>query len=263
MVAAIGLARLLASRVRPMAGVAVVLIFASSMGLTMWRNEDWKDEYRLFSRTVEDSPLSTMAKVNLGYVHVDRGEYALAIGEFHDALRLMPETPRTLLGLGVAYSMLGHHDDAVAYGERALAGEPESAVIHSNLGAIYANAGAFDRAVTHYTEALRQHPQNPLGRYNLAVALANRGRYHEAVAELETADRLARLYLENGHAGYRARALVYEQHDPGRAIMSWERYVNSLNAISNPTLFQAAEARNARVRLEWLRKNSLNGARGQ
>ena len=258
--AAIGLARLLASRVRPLAGVAIILIFVSYMGLTMWRNEDWRDEYRLFSRTVEDSPLSTVAKVNLGYVHVDRGEYALAIQQFHDAVRLMPETPRELIGLALAYSMVGYHNEAVAYGERALAGEPESRVIQANLGAIYANAGSFDRAVMHNLETLRLHPQNPLARYNLAVALAQLGRYQEALAELETADRQAKHYLLNDHAGHRFRALVYERYDPRLAIMSWERYVTALKAISNPTLLQAAEAQNARVRLEWLKKNSLNGA---
>lgn len=261
--AGIGLAGLLTPRVRPLAGVAIVLIFVSYMGLTMWRNEDWKDEYRLFSRTVEDSPLSTMAKVNLGYVHVHRGEYALAIREFHDALRLMPETPRALLGLGLASSMLGYGDDAVAYGERALAGEPGSAVIHANLGAIYSNAGAFDRAVNHFLEALRQHPQNPLIRYNLAAALANLGRYGEAKEEMETADRLTKLYLVNEQTRHRFRALVYERYDPRLAIMSWERYVTALNAISDPTPLQASEAQNARARLAWLKKNSLNGAQGQ
>jgi tetratricopeptide (TPR) repeat protein len=123
--------------------------------------------------------------------------------------------------------------------------------------------GAFDRAVIHFREALRQHPQNPLIRYNLAAALANLGRYQEAKEELETADRLVKLYVANDQTRYRFRALVYERYDPRLAIMSWERYVTALKAISDPTLLQAAEAQNARVRLEWLKKNGLNGAQGQ
>jgi tetratricopeptide (TPR) repeat protein len=263
MLAAMGLTALLtsprvlaSSRGQRLAGLAICLLSLSYMGLTMLRNEDWRDEYRLFSRTVETSPLSALARVNLGYVHVRRGEYPLAIQQFQDALRLAPDTPRALVGLGVALSMVGSHGAAVAHGERALAREPESPVVHANLGTIYSNAGMLEKAITRYREALRKKPENVLSRYNLAVALASLGRSREALTELEIADRLAKLYLPDGRTALRFRALVLERSEPALAIPAWERYAAALSAIHHPTEFQVQEIQNARARLEQLRQNT-------
>lgn len=88
------------------------------------------------------------------------------------------------------------------------------------------------------------------------MTLAKLGRQREALAELENADRLAKLYLPDDQTGYRYRALVYEHSDPKLAILTWERYVTVLSAIANPTQLQTYEVQNARVRLEWLKKSA-------
>lgn len=83
--------------------------------------------------------------------HFDRGRYAEAIDEIQEALELNPEFPDLLNQLGLARSMNGDREGAVAAFQRAL---------HLN---------------PHYVEA----------RLNLAIVLNDLGRYDEALREFE------------------------------------------------------------------------------
>ncbi len=235
-------------------GLGVVLV--AGMSLTMLRNEDWKNEFRLFSRTAEDAPASPRARTNLGYVHLRRGELGAAIDQFERSLALDPDRPDTLIGLGVAYSVEGRHRDAQRYGERALALDPRNPTVQGNLASIYANAGEYARAVAHYRASLRQKPDNPLARYNLAVALAGLGRQDEAMRELASADALATRYLRDRRMSYRTRALVLERSDRERAIEAWTEYIAVLNALPDPTPFDLHELESARGRVARLRDRS-------
>src|SRR5258707_8755659 len=84
-------------RAAPTLGLVVLLL--AYFVLTLWRNEDWRDEDRLYSRMAEASPASAVPHVNLAFVQLPRGEIASANEQLREAVRLAPGNPRAQAAL--------------------------------------------------------------------------------------------------------------------------------------------------------------------
>jgi Tfp pilus assembly protein PilF len=217
--------------------------------LTLWRNEDWRDEYQLYSRMVDASPTAAMPRINLAFVELPRGEVASANEHLREAVRLNPGNPRAHAGLGLTETILGDRDAGLRHGLEARALAPANADVRASLGALYLYRGEPAQALPELTESLRFKPNQVHAALNRALALAWLGRQPEAEVQLDRALALVRLMSPDLPLADRITAEVLAGRDPGRARVAWERYTARLRAAGQLTPAVAADLGRVEQRL--------------
>jgi tetratricopeptide (TPR) repeat protein len=215
-------------RLAPTLGLAVLLL--AYFVLTLWRNEDWRDEDRLYSRMAEASPAAAVPHVNLAFVELPRGEITSANQHLREAVRLAPGNPRAQAGLGLTETLLGHLDAGLGHGLRARELAPDNADVLASLGALYLARGEPARAVPELRTSLRVKPNQVHAALNLALALAWLDQPEAAEAQLERALGLVRLMSPDLPLADRITAEVAAGRDSARSRAAWGRYVARLQA---------------------------------
>ncbi len=124
------------------------------------------------------------------------GRYDDAIAEFNQALQLVPNLPRTHLGIGVALQSKGDFGGAITEYQIELLNRPDDADAHNNLATALQNKGDVAGAITEYRTALRLKPDDALTHFNLGTALAAKDQTDDAVAEYKTAIKLRPNFAE-------------------------------------------------------------------
>lgn len=121
----------------------------------------------------------------------DRGGLERAVREFERALRIEPDHPASLVGLGEALLRSGKADEARAPLERALRLRPDDAQAHHLLAQVLLfHDWKWDRAKAHLDRALHLRPAHAATRQVQAYWLALTGRMDQALAAMATALRL-------------------------------------------------------------------------
>ncbi len=237
------------TQIRPVPSIGLAAVLLVYAVLTLWRNEDWRDEYRLYSRMVETSPDAAMPHINLAFTQLARGEVEPANQHLREAVRLAPGSPRANAGLGLTETILGHREAGLRHGLEARTLAPGNADVLASLGALYLHRGEPALALPELTESLRIKPNQVHAALNRALALAWLGQSEPAEAQLTLALALVRLMSPDLPLADRITAEVTAGRDPARARVAWERYVARLQAAGrlNPAL--AAELDRAAHRL--------------
>lgn len=103
---------------------------------------------------------------------------------------------------GNTYSKLRKHDLAIADYLEVTRLMPDFPYGYANIGLQYLYKGEPEKALPYYEQALRVSPNNSYSRYGKGVALGRLGRADEAAAELDAANgadpEVAKLYREIG-----------------------------------------------------------------
>jgi protein O-mannosyl-transferase len=159
-----------AARLRLGPALGLGLLLLAYFVLTLWRNEDWRGEDRLYSRMAESSPTAAVPHVNLAFVQLPRGEIASANEHLREAVRLAPGNPPAQAGLGLTETLLGHLDVGLRHGLRARELAPDSADVLASLGALYLARGEPARAVPELSGSLRVKSNQVHAALNLALA---------------------------------------------------------------------------------------------
>jgi tetratricopeptide (TPR) repeat protein len=247
--------------VLPLPSLALAAGLLAYAVLTLWRNEDWRDEHRLYSRMVETSPTAALPLINLAFVEMPRGEIASANRHLREAVRLAPGNPRAHAGLGVTETMLGDRDAGLRHGLQARALAPGNPDVRASLGALYLQRGEPAEALPELTESLRLKPNQVHAALNRALALAWLGRRPEALAQLDRALVLVRLTSPDLPLADRITAEVLAGHDPVGARAAWDRYTARLRAAGQLTPAVAADLGRVEERLEALSVKSADQRR--
>ena len=116
-----------------------------------------------------------------------RGEFKSALDEYLKALRLDPDSPRTLEQLGTVYTHLGNYQKAISSLQRAHQLSPGDPDVCNNLGAAYSHRGDRTRAIELYEEAVALDSTDALYRFNLGQEYARTGRIGMALPQLRRA----------------------------------------------------------------------------
>lgn len=164
---------------------------------------------RLDSLGVEEKAVRRRWVVVLGYLG-DRarvgGDPAGAIAAYRKALEILPDDPRVLANLGLAYAAAGDLTGAVQSLRRSLERDPAQPVTLVNLGNALEAQGDPAGAAAAYQRALTIAPGEPLAYFNLGN-LALRARnveravaMYERTIELDAALVPAYLNLARAHA---------------------------------------------------------------
>jgi len=149
------------------------------------RNRDWKDSYTLWSKTVNQSPGSSVAHGSLGRAYQDRGQLVEAAREYEKALQIFPDDFKTHYNLGVIYDQQNRLEAAVRQYRKSIAINPAFADAHFNLANIYQRQGLPGNAIGQYQKVIELDPADIEARNNLGVAYAMEGELDKAVIEWE------------------------------------------------------------------------------
>lgn len=248
------------SRHRRAAAVGVAGLVLASLLLTLWRNEDWRDNYRLYSRMVETSPRADLPRVNLAFTQLPLGEIPAARLNLAEATRLAPRNGRAWAGLALTEALMGAHEASRDHGQHARALAPTSAAVLATVGAADLVRGEPDAAAARLTESLRLNPHQVHATLNLAVALSRAGRQVEAEAALDRGRQLADLTSPGLPLVHTMAAEVLGRRDPTLAIAVWQDRVARLRAAGVLSSAQQVELAHAEQQIARLTSAGPPGA---
>ena len=230
-----------ARQVRPVPAAALAALLVTYALSTLWRNESWKDDYRLYLNMVETSPEAALPHVNLAFTQLQKGEVASAREHLARAVEILPQNPRALVGLALAQTVLGEREAGLVHALKAYAYAPKNPNVLATLGAVYLYRDEPARAVVHLEDALKLNPNQPNAVLNLALAQAKLGHHAEAEQALGRGLTLSAVMTPGSAFGHRVAAEVYGDRDPARARAAWERYIAWLRSLPEPSDRQRAD----------------------
>lgn len=99
--------------------------------------------------------------VKRGLAGLDTRQFPAALTAFTEAAAISPHDSSLSVGAGVAAFMLGQHDVAQMWFERALDSNPGSLTASEWLGELHYRADRLDRAIAVYETALERAPLSP------------------------------------------------------------------------------------------------------
>jgi Tfp pilus assembly protein PilF len=236
---------------RPWPALALAALVLAWGGLTLWRNEDWKDEYRLYTRMVAVAPEADLPRVNLAFTLLPRGQIVEAAEHLRKAVRVRPSNPRAQVGLALAETILGDRERGREHARRALALAGDNPNVLASLGLVHLHLNEPAQATVLLERSLRQRPRQFPTMLNLTLALHRSGRPAEAAAMLQAAAAIARGMNPGDLQVDRVTAEVYTERDPERAREAWRRYTAKLRAMGELTPGQEIDLASAEA---WLRR---------
>ena len=168
-----------------------VLIAVLLGGMTLKRNEDWKDELRISLHTIGASPDDPVALRLLGNARFRRARTDEAEQIFQKALLLASEEPRLHQSLGQLYSFLGRDSEALDRYQRMRELTPKDPYPYWRIGRYHWRRKNFAEAERYLAEAVRLFPTSSEIRNDLANVYYFQGKLDAARAELEAALRIS------------------------------------------------------------------------
>ncbi len=211
----------------PRAVIVLVLLVAAADGVrAAIRNADWQDERVFFERALKQAPDAPLLHASLGRVYARDGQYARAVAEMEEALKLNRyqvgvSADAILNNLAATYVLAGENGKAMPILRKLIGGGKPLAAYYYNAGRCMLMAGdalgarqTFEKALAlrpnyldaligraearealgdyaaaaeDYRSALRLYPGTPELHLALGVALKNTGRLPEALREYEAA----------------------------------------------------------------------------
>lgn len=184
---------------------------------------------------LELDPGNARAHLLLGYIHIERGDYALAETFLRRGVELLSEQPDMAATLAEARNMLGvalihqeRYDEAIPLLREAASDMLNHAPWYAwgNLGWAYYEKGEYPAAKEALEEAVRVQPRFCLGHFQLGRTLFAMERFEEAdealTRALEADERCERFFQDAWALRGEVRARLGRRED---AIADFERCV--------------------------------------
>lgn len=148
--------------------------------LTVFRNQVYASEMRLWEDVLEKRPHNSRAHDLLGITLARQGKINKALEHFNMALRLDPDYAQAHANAAVALATQGRMAEAVKHFERALELKPSSPEVHTNYGAALIRQGHIEEGLRHYHRAIELNPHYAPAYFNLGLFFSAHGKRREA-----------------------------------------------------------------------------------
>jgi tetratricopeptide (TPR) repeat protein len=166
---------------------------------------DYAQAIRNYDEAIRLKPDYAMAYYSRGVAYHDEGNYDLAIQDYTEALRLKPEDARTYYNRGVAHSDNGDYAQAIRDYSEALRIQPDDEWAYENRGWAHHQREDFDQAIRDYSEAIRLDPKDANTYANRCSAYGMKRRPDQALRDCNES-----LRMRPSHAStLDSRALAY------------------------------------------------------
>ena len=194
---------------------------------TFKRNQDWKDNLTIWSKTVKQSPGNFRVRNNLGRTYRMAGRFTEAIREFKRSLEINPQGFIAHANLGACYQKLGRFDEAKSEYRKALKIKPTEGraterlwIVHVGLGNDYLKVGRLDEAMQEYLVAISLNTRFAPVYYNLGNIFLKRGMLKEAKRMYLKAIKRNKRYAE---AHSNLGVVFAKQGDSEKAEEEWRK----------------------------------------
>lgn len=211
------------------------------------------------TRIIEDSKVKPKGRAaayyNRGNAHSAKGDFAAAIADYDEAIRLDPKNARAVANRGTAHSEKGDAEAAIADFDAAIKRDPRFAAAYFNRANAFAAKGDADRAIADYTTALKHDRRNvnayiARGALYLAGGTAAKARADMALAaRLERKNAYAVLWLDIAERRAKQKG-VLTRGAKGLDMKAWPAPVIRLFAgeIKQDAVLSAADDANPTVK---------------
>lgn len=135
-----------------------------------------------FELVLKDAPKHMQSLVNIGGIHLSRGDAGEALKAFTSAVMFW-DVPVVRANLAVAFLQLDRLEEAERELRRALEMDSRMADAWTNLGSLLLRREAFEESMEASRKALELNPKFAMACNNLALALLAMGRVDEAREE--------------------------------------------------------------------------------
>jgi len=154
-------------------------------------NHDYDTALALCSRALESGDLSNeetaMARSDRGLIYAEgKGDYAKAIEDYNEAIRLKPNYANAYNNRGKAYFDNREDDQAIQDYNQAIRLKPDYVSPYIGRSAAYEDRGEHDRAIQDLDRAIRLNPDSPFARLWRAQVLFELTRFDEAAAAFDS-----------------------------------------------------------------------------
>jgi tetratricopeptide (TPR) repeat protein len=180
--------------------------------------------------TTQDPPVQAKTHFAAAQLAETQGDYATAIQQYCEAVKLQPGYKEAMYRLGITYCHIEHYVDAVDIWKKYVTATGGDATGYSNLGFCQELAGHHAEAEEAYLAGIEKDPANNPCRVNYGLMLARENRVAEAVLQLQAVLSAAEVHYNLGS--------VFEQQ--GKKAQARSEYRKAL--IESPE-FSDAELR--------------------
>jgi tetratricopeptide (TPR) repeat protein/predicted Ser/Thr protein kinase len=163
-----------------------------------------RDEEEDIIKATEFAPRVPMFRFGRATAHFKRKNYAAALEQAEEALKLDPKWPEALSLRGQCRYSLGNIDAALADYDEAVRVEPTAAGARRLKAALFAARGETDRALAEYDEALRHQPNDKAALLQRSRIKRDRKDVAGALADLDRAIQIDPAYAD----GFEDRAYL-------------------------------------------------------
>ncbi|HEX6883544.1 MAG TPA: tetratricopeptide repeat protein [Planctomycetota bacterium] len=172
---------------------------------------------------VEQYPGAWTARLNLGAILAEQGQFEEAATHLRAGLALAPEAVDLHMNLGGVLASLGRLDEAQRSFEEALRLSPRNPGVHSGLAQLEGLRGRWEAALEHYRIVLASSPHDAQAQRGLGSVLLRLQRPAEAAAALERALELGptpetHAELARAYAALGREAEAAEQREEARRL---------------------------------------------
>ena len=166
LIAVTGVARLTGGNL-PVFAILLLL----GLGHLTWKQIPiYKNDFTLWSDTVQKNPNAWMAQYNLGNVFIAEQKIEEAINHYREAIRIKPDFPRALYNLGNALLAQEKTREAIIQYQATVRIKPDFVDVYNNWGVALLKEGKTQEAITRFEKALELKPDYADARNNLEVA---------------------------------------------------------------------------------------------
>jgi tetratricopeptide (TPR) repeat protein len=198
--------------------------------------------HRDYARAIEDhneairlNPNNPTAHYNRGTVYYNKSDYDLAIRDYNEAIRLKPDYAFAYVGRGMTYAAKRDFDRAIQDYSEAIRLDPNAESAYENRGVAHAFEGDHDRAIQDYNEAIRLSPNEIAAYFGRGLARTAEGDHDRAIQDFNEVIRLkpkfALAYEKRGDA-------YFFQSNLAAAIANFEDAI-SVAPSSNAAVYAA------------------------
>ena len=175
--------------------VFIILLLSFYVFSTVKRNNEWRDNLTLWSKTVASNPNNSRAHDNLGFTYERAGDTEKALVEFEKSVKLQPDNFRALANLGVAYAKLGLYNKSIKTLEKSIKINKYHKTF-DKLGLVYVEIKMEEKAIDSFKEAIRISPRYAKARNDLATVYGRIGEIDLALLEFNDAIRIDKDYAD-------------------------------------------------------------------
>jgi len=175
--------------------VFIVLLLTFYVFSTVKRNNEWKDNLTLWSKTVFTNPDNSRAHDNLGFTYERSGDTEKALVEFEKSVKLQPDNFGALANLGVAYAKLGFYNKSIKTLEKSIKINKYHKTF-DKLGLVYVELNEEEKAIESFKEAIRINHRYAKAHNDLATVYGRIGEIDLALLEFNEAIRIDKDYAD-------------------------------------------------------------------